>query len=198
MKLIKYQIIYADPCWDYKGQTQHGGKKTSNTGGALSHYPTLKLKELKNINISLVTDTNCLMFMWSSSPHLDQAIELLKAWGFAYSTIAFVWDKQRVNPSFYTMSQCEICIVGKKGKIPQPRGVRNIRQFVSEMRGKHSAKPAEVRKRIELMFPEQKKLELFAREKVDGWDRLGNEIDGYDLRTILPVSPSNNEMVFFT
>ena len=90
--------------------------------------------------------------MWSSSPHLDQAIELLKAWGFAYSTIAFVWDKQRVNPSFYTMSQCEICIVGKKGKIPQPRGVRNIRQFVSEMRGKHSAKPAEVRKRIELML----------------------------------------------
>ena len=43
----KYQIIYADPCWNYKGQTQHGGKKTSDTGAAEKHYPTMKLKELK-------------------------------------------------------------------------------------------------------------------------------------------------------
>jgi N6-adenosine-specific RNA methylase IME4 len=101
----------------------------------------------------------------------------MKAWGFAYKTIAFVWDKQKVNPGYYTMSQCEICLVGKKGTIPAPRGTRNERQFLSEMRGRHSTKPDEIRKRIERMFPTQKKIELFARETVEGWDAWGNEVE---------------------
>jgi N6-adenosine-specific RNA methylase IME4 len=88
-----------------------------------------------------------------------------------------VWDKQKVNPGFYTMSQVELCLIGKRGKIPKPRGARNIRQMVSVMRQKHSAKPEEVRKRIEEMFPEQTKLEMFAREAPEGWDVHGNEIE---------------------
>lgn len=75
------------------------------------------------------------------------------------------------------MSQVELCLIGKRGKIPKPRGARNIRQMVSVMRGKHSAKPSEVRKRIEEMFPEQSKLEMFAREASDGWDIHGNEVE---------------------
>ena len=175
---VKYEIIYADPPWDYKGQTQHGGKKTSDTGGALSHYPTMKLKDLIDLKpmIDNLADNNCLLFMWTSSPHLDQAIELLKGWGFKYATISFIWDKQRVNPGFYTMAQCEIVITGKRGRIPKNRGARNIRQFYSEMRGRHSAKPHEIRRRIELMFPEQNKIELFARERFEGWDSWGNEL----------------------
>ena len=119
--------------------------------------------------------TDCLLFMWSSSPHLDQAIDLMKHWGFKWSTVGFCWDKTRVNPSFYTMSQIELCLIGKKGKIPQPRGARNVRQYVEHPREKHSKKPHEVRKRIELMFPTQNKIELFAREKAIGWDSWGNE-----------------------
>ena len=123
---------------------------------------------------SIIAD-DCLLFMWTSSPHLDQAIELGKAWGFQWSTIGFVWDKQRVNPGYYTMSQCELCLIFKRGKIPQPRGRRDIRQLVSELRGAHSAKPDEVRKRIEAMFPKQAKIELFARTKARGWDCWGDE-----------------------
>ena len=173
-----YQIIYCDPPWDYKGQTQHNGKGGKETGGALKHYPTMKLSEMKGMKewIQSLCNDDCLMFMWTSSPHLDQAIELMKSWGFKWSTIGFVWDKQMVNPSFYTLSQIEICLIGKRGRIPKPRGARNIRQFVSEKRGKHSQKPHEVRKRIEQMFPTQKKIELFAREKYDGWDSWGNEV----------------------
>ena len=173
-----YQIIYCDPPWDYKGQTQHNGKGGKETGGALKHYPTMKLSEMKEMKewIQSLCDDDCLLFMWTSSPHLDQAIELMKSWGFKWSTIGFVWDKQMVNPSFYTLSQVEICLLGKRGRIPKPRGARNIRQFVSEKHRKHSKKPHEVRKRIEQMFPTQKKIELFAREKHDGWDSWGNEV----------------------
>ena len=175
---MKYQVIYCDPPWDYKGQTQHGGKGKSDTGSALAHYPTMKLPELIALKpmIDKLADDDCMLFMWTSSPHLDQAIDLIKGWGFKWATIGFVWDKQKVNPGFYTMSQCELCLIGKKGKIPKPRGARNIRQFVSEMRGRHSAKPHEVRLRIEQMFPEQNKIELFARERVEGWDAWGNEV----------------------
>ena len=173
---MKFDIIYCDPPWDYKGQKQHAGKDSNDTGGANSHYSTMKIKDLKALPVKKISADNCLLFMWATSPHLDQAIELLKHWGFKWSTIGFVWDKQRVNPSFYTMSQCEICLIGKKGKIPQPRGARNVRQFVSELRTKHSKKPDEVRKRIEKMFPTQKKVELFARQETEGWYYWGNEV----------------------
>jgi N6-adenosine-specific RNA methylase IME4 len=101
----------------------------------------------------------------------------MESWGFKYATIAFIWHKQRTNPGHYTMSECEICLVGKRGTIPTPRGARNVRQFLSKMRGKHSAKPNEIRARIEAMFPTQNKVELFARQNVLGWDAWGNECE---------------------
>lgn len=174
----KYQVIYCDPPWDYKGQKQHNGKGGSDTGGATTHYGTVTTKQLKRLSVSSICDDDCLIFMWVTSPHLDQGIDLMKAWGFKYATIAFVWDKVRVNPGFYTMSQCEICLVGKKGKIPQPRGARNIRQYIKSKRTKHSEKPQEVMHRITAMFPTQNKIELFARRKnISGWSFWGNEVD---------------------
>lgn len=170
-----YSIIYCDPPWDYAGREQHNNVKENKS--VINHYPTMKLEDLKKLNVQSICEKDCLLFMWSSSPHLPQAIQLMESWGFEYKTIAFVWDKQRVNPGYYTMSQCEICLVGKRGRIPSPRGSKNIRQFLSEVRGRHSAKPIEVRKRIELMFPTQKKVELFSREKVEGWDCWGNEVE---------------------
>jgi N6-adenosine-specific RNA methylase IME4 len=172
---MSYEILYADPPWDYNGKLQHAnGKKP--VASAIDHYNTMKLDDLIKLNVNGVAAPNSLLFMWSSSPHLPQAIDLMKAWGFQYKTIAFVWYKEKTNPGYYTMSECEICIVGKKGNIPSPRGARNIRQFLSKLRGKHSEKPSEIRERIEKMFPTQKKLELFAREKKDGWDVFGNEV----------------------
>ena len=173
---MNYEIIYCDPPWDYKGQTQHNGKGGKDTGGALSHYSTMKLKDLKKLDIPSICAENCLMFMWATSPHLDQAIELLKHWGFSWATIGFVWDKKKVNPGFYTMSQCEIVLIGKRGKIPKPRGARNIRQLIRIERGKHSEKPNEVRIRIDKMFPTQKKIELFARTTYNDWHVWGNEV----------------------
>ena len=131
---------------------------------------------MKKLKISAIADDDSLLFMWASNPHLEQATDLGKAWGFKYKTVAFVWDKQRVNPGYYTMSQVELCLVGKRGRIPQPRGARNVRQFLSSPRGIHSSKPEEVRQRIEQMFPTQKKIELFARTEAPGWDHWGNGV----------------------
>ena len=173
----RYDVIYADPPWDYQGQLQHAGAGSGDTGGAVRHYSTVRLSDLKQLEVESIAAGDSLLFLWATSPHLDQAIELGKAWGFDWATVAFVWDKQRVNPGFYTMSQCELCLVFKRGRIPQPRGARNVRQLLSERRAAHSRKPAEVRRRIEEMFPQQRKIELFAREaEVPGWDVWGAEI----------------------
>lgn len=159
----KFDIIYADPPWDYKGQLQHAGPGSGDSGGAARHYPTVTLGNLKALPVQNIARQDCLLFMWATSPHLDQAIDLGQAWGFNWATVAFVWDKVRVNPGFYTMSQCELCLVFKRGRIPRPRGARDVRQLLREKRREHSRKPDEVRQRIEAMFPESFKIELFAR-----------------------------------
>jgi len=172
----KYSIIYADPPWTYKSKECLA--KTSILNGKLNtHYKTMSLIEIKELNIKDISEDNSLLFLWVVSPMLDDGISLMESWGFQYSTIAFVWHKQRVNPGSYTMSECEICLVGKRGTIPKHRGSRNVRQFLSEMRGKHSAKPNEIRNRIKEMFPLHNKIELFAREETKGWDVWGNEVE---------------------
>ena len=174
---MKYEIIYADPAWEYN--TKECLAKTSILNGELNtHYSTMTLKELKALDVQSISDKNCMLFLWVVSPMLKEGIEVMEAWGFKYATIAFIWHKQRTNPGYYTMSECEICVVGKKGKIPTPRGSRNERQFLSELRTKHSKKPDEIRNRINRMFPEQTKIELFARQRYENWDAWGNEVEG--------------------
>jgi N6-adenosine-specific RNA methylase IME4 len=182
----KYDIIYADPPWDYGGKMQFdkSGKKEVNINwnnnifisAANFKYPTLKTEEMMKIPINEIAKDDCLLFMWVTNPHLSQGIELGKAWGFAYKTVAFVWDKMNHNPGQYTLSYCELCLVFKRGKIPKPRGARNIKQLVREPRGEHSEKPLEVLKGIEQMFPTQERIELFARHKPEGWDVWGLDV----------------------
>ncbi len=171
----RFAILYADPPWDYKGQLQHAGEGSGDTGGAKRHYPTVPLGELKRLPVSRIAASDSLLFLWATSPHLDQAIDLGRAWGFAWATVAFIWDKVRVNPGHYTLSQCELCLVFKRGRIPHPRGARNIRQYLQEKRSRHSAKPEEVRRRIEAMFPDHPRIELFARRQIPGWTCWGLE-----------------------
>src|SRR3989344_61142 len=139
-------------------------------------YPTLKTEELKKLPVQEIANNDCLLFMWTSNPHLAQAVALGEAWGFDYKTVAFVWDKMNHNPGQYTLSNCELCLVFKRGKIPKPRGARNIKQLVRVRRGEHSEKPKEVMGAIEKMFPHHKRIELFARNKADGWTAWGLDV----------------------
>ena len=182
----KYDVIYADPPWDYGGKMQYDKSsiKTENKdfeknvfiSAAIFKYPTLKLKQLIELDVNSIAADNCILFMWTTGPQFANAIELGQAWGFEYKTVAFVWDKQVHNPGRYTLSQTEFVLAFKKGKFPQPRGARNIRQMVAVPRGKHSEKPLEVIAGITKMFPEQEKIELFARNNFKGWDNWGLEI----------------------
>ena len=182
----RYDIIYADPPWDYGGKMQFDKSSKSAAeidlgkkifiSAANFKYPTVKTKDLKKIPIDEIANDDCLLFMWVTNPHLAQGIELGNAWGFEYKTVAFVRNKMVHNPGQYTMSYCELCLVFKRGRIPRPRGARNIKQLVEEKRTKHSKKPKVILENIDKMFPSQSKIELFAREKPEGWDVWGLDV----------------------
>jgi len=179
----KFDIIYADPPWHYNGKLQFDKSSKSKENIDFSRkifissagfkYPTLKTSELMKIPVHEIAKDDCLLFMWTTNPHLAQAIELGKAWGFEYKTVAFVWDKMNHNPGQYTLSYCELCLLFKRGRIPRPRGARNVKQLIRIPRKGHSEKPIEVRQGIEKMFPSQKRIELFARKKIKGWSAWG-------------------------
>lgn len=187
----KHSIIYADPPWDYGGKLQFDKSSTSKDkldpnkkifiSSASFKYPTLKTKDLMRLRIADIADDDCILFMWSTNPHLAQAIELGAAWGFEYKTVAFVWNKMVHNPGQYTLSNCELCLLFKRGKIPRPRGARNVQQLISSPRRKHSVKPDEVRDAIVKMFPEQSKIELFARRESEGWSEWGLDVLNYQM-----------------
>lgn len=178
----KFDIIYADPPWDYNGKMQFDKSGLNENfdpnkkvfiSSASFKYPTLKTNELKKLDVQSICADDALLFMWTTGPFLDQSIDLGQSWGFDYKTIAFVWNKMRHNPGQYTLSYCELCLVFKKGRIPKPRGARNIKQLVEIPRGEHSEKPLEVLQSIGKMFPTQRKIELFARSTEEGWTPWG-------------------------
>ena len=182
----KYDVIYADPPWDYGGKMQFdksssgvdkiNWNKSIFISSANFKYPTLKLRELQKIPIHQIAKDDSLLFMWVTSPHLANGIDLGQSWGFEYKTVGFVWDKMAHNPGKYTLSYCELCLVFKRGRIPTPRGTRNEKQLLKIPRGMHSSKPAEVRDAIQRMFPTQQRIELFARHRPKNWDVWGLDV----------------------
>jgi len=185
-----FDVIYADPPWDYDGREQFGfaGDVGRSSGGAIKQYITLSLSEICALGVAEIAARNAILFLWATGPQLRAAMDVIDAWGFDYKTIAFVWDKERINPGYYTLSQHEVCLAAKRGNIPAPRGARNVRQLVRETRGQHSQKPHEVRERIARMFPAQRKLELFARSPASGWEAWGNQAG------LLPPAPPSRQL----
>lgn len=171
----KYQIIYADPPWQYQD------KSKSHGGGAESHYPCMSTAELCALNVPTADDA--VLLLWTTFPQLEEAFKVIKAWGFRYKTGAFTWVKTNKDGSVYmgmgrhTRANAEVCLLAVKG-----RGVRRINASIRNTmlfpRGRHSAKPKEFREAIVSLYGDLPRLELFAREKTDGWDVWGNEVTG--------------------
>ncbi len=183
----RYDIIYADPPWHYNGKLQFDKSGTLEKNkdwknkifisSASFKYPTIPINELKKLRVQQIAKDDSLLFLWTTNPHLAQAIELGISWGFEYKTVAFVWNKLSHNPGHYTLSYCELCLLFKRGRIPTPRGARNVKQLIEVPRNNHSEKPIEVAQGILRMFPSQSRIELFARDRKEGFDSWGLEVD---------------------
>ena len=175
----RYSIIYADPPWAYLwGTGKDGGHFAPE-----KHYPTMTTEEICALKVRELRAPNCVLALWTTSPCLPDAFEVLKAWGFKYKTVLFVWLKLNpaagtivCGPGSYTRSACEYVLLGMRGHIKRV-SKKPISQVLEAPRGMHSAKPAMVRDLLVELFGDLPRVELFARQKVAGWDAFGNEVD---------------------
>jgi N6-adenosine-specific RNA methylase IME4 len=163
----KYRIIYADPPWKY------GNSMPLGTTEPQDYYLLMDTMDICAMPIKDITEKDAVLFLWSTSPHLPEALEVAKAWGFTYKT-TFIWDKIKHNMGHYNSVRHEILLVCTKGACT-PDVKRLFDSVVSEERTEHSKKPNVFREIIETIYTYGNKIELFARETPEGWDVFGNQ-----------------------
>jgi len=196
----KYQIIYADPPWEYKNNRSSlrniGRGSNNETKQGRLPYPSMSLENIESLNINPFLDKNCALFLWTTTPYLEKSFKVIKSWGFEYKTIAFCWLKtyQSRKPktleyylksvygmNYYTKLNFELCLLAIKGKMT-PISHRVSGQIIAP-RKLHSQKPDEAKERIVELFGDLQRVELFARQKTEGWDVWGNEVES-DIKLI--------------
>lgn len=176
----KYQLIYADPPWNFETWSQKGEKKSAS-----NHYSIMTMDDIGNLPISSISDDNCILFMWATDPLLPKQIQIMEKWGFTYKTVGFVWIKTNrktmssfIGLGYYTRSNPEYCLVGVKGYVGRPER-KDISEVVMNPIREHSQKPDIIYEHLEAMYPDFSKIELFCRGGRSGWTSWGNEVGKY-------------------
>ena len=174
----KFNVIYADPPWSFNSKKTGGSMKS----GASQHYDVMSIEDLKSLPVEKLSSDNCLLVMWWVGAMPQEAINLVEAWGFKLKNMnGFVWNKLTVKGlpffgmGYYTRAGSESAIIAIKGK-PDIKS-RSVRAVITSPVGKHSEKPNDFREAInELMGKECPKIELFARQRHEGFESWGNEL----------------------
>ena len=163
----KYRVIYADPPWGYKNTQPDYHTEQRD------HYPVKTVEEVREMPVSELLTDDAVLFLWVTSPILEESFEVVNSWGFEYKA-SFVWDKVKHNMGHYNSVRHEILLVCVKGSC-QPDVRKLYDSVVTEERTEHSKKPEIFYEIIETLYPYGKRLELFSRNARDGWDRYGYE-----------------------
>jgi len=167
--LQKYKLIYADPPWQYRNKTT--GR--NNKSGAASKYDTISLEDLCKYPISHITEKDAALFLWCTTPLLPHGFEVMNAWGFEYKTTIY-WRKiMSQGLGNWFRGQVEVLLVGVKGKL-KPFHCQKA-NFLQTKVGKHSQKPKQIYGLLESLDLNPK-IELFARDRIQGWDAWGTEL----------------------
>jgi N6-adenosine-specific RNA methylase IME4 len=162
----RYGVLYADPPWRFEPRSRETGMDRA----ADNHYPTMTLEQIKALAVPAAKD--CVLFLWATAAMLPEAHKVMEAWDFTYKS-RYIWVKDRISTGYWVRDQAEELLVGTRGKIPAPAPGQQYASVVRAAVGEHSAKPAIFREMIETMFPHLPRIELFARQAHEGWDRWG-------------------------
>lgn len=166
----KYQVIYADPPWEY-GQEQHSKEKQKTV--LETHYPTMPTEDICALPINELAADNSVLFLWTTSPKLFEAKQVIDAWGFEYKS-SMIWDKVKHNVGYYVSVRHEFLLICTKGScLPDNPKLYDSVQTIE--RTEHSKKPTEFYEIIEDIY-HGKKIELFSRKLRKNWSSWGNEL----------------------
>jgi N6-adenosine-specific RNA methylase IME4 len=168
----KYRVIYADPPWSYGNRMDEALTKGASVPE--TYYPCMSIEDICEIPIHEISEDNAVLFLWTTSPLLEDSFKVISAWGFKYKT-SFIWDKILHNMGHYNSVRHEFLLVATRGSCT-PDIKKLYDSVVSVERGEHSAKPQIFREMIDMIYPNGKRIEIFARMKIEGWDNYGNQI----------------------
>ncbi len=170
----KYSVIYADPPWKYTSGDQHTDVTQDTVIG--THYQSMTIPELCALPVIDLATDNSVLFLWVTSPLLDESFDIIDAWGFEYKT-SIVWDKVKHNVGNYVSVRHEFLLICTRGSFTPTMEALKLEDSVQVVeRTEHSTKPEAFRAIIEMLYPDEKYIELFARRRVDGWDTWGDEV----------------------
>lgn len=179
----KYGVILADPPWQYDNYAAPPGEVHDRARGAQKHYPTMTVEQLSNMPIRQLATDDCVLFMWAVWPLIEDAFLLIRAWGFTYKTLAFDWIKLNksglgifVGMGNYSRSNPEPCLLAFRGD-PVPVSDHSVSAVCMTPVMEHSRKPEVVHSKIDRLYPDRDKIELFARRPYPGWSVYGNEVE---------------------
>ena len=167
MPTNKYRVIYADPPWKYGNSMPEYFSEQAN------HYQLMTIEEICDLKIKDIAEENAVLFLWATSPILEESFEVIKAWGFKYKT-SFIWDKIKHNMGHYNSVRHEFLLVCTRGSCT-PDIQKLFDSVQSIERAEHSKKPEIFREIIDTIYSYGKRIELFARNKTEGWEVFGNE-----------------------
>jgi N6-adenosine-specific RNA methylase IME4 len=181
----RYGVILADPPWTFVV----GSDAWMSTSSPSNHFVTASREEIAALQVDDIAADDCVLFMWSTGPHLDQALYVMDAWGFTYKSQA-VWVKDKRATGYWFRGQHELLLVGTRGDVVAPAEGTQWSSVIEAPRGRHSEKPDKAYELIEHHFPNLPKIELYARQRRPGWDSWGLEApaaadDGLDIPACL-------------
>lgn len=165
----QYQVLYIDPPWRFYGIIPAAML-------AEAEYPTMTDDELVEFGtkVNEIAPDDAVIFMWTTNIKLPMAIELLKEWGFTHrGQIVWVKTRSAANATDWLHLRHEILLIGSRGNLIPMETPPSV---IEADTLRHSQKPAVFRQWIERMFPNHKRIELFARQPSDDWSVWGNEV----------------------
>src|SRR5580700_6132146 len=176
----RYGTILIDPPWRFANRTG----KMAPEHKRLRRYPTMSFDEIAALPIASHAMAKSHLYMWCPNALLLEALQIMKGWGFVYKT-NIVWYKTRKDGGpdgrgvgFYFRNVTEMLLFGTRGKLRTLAPGRRQVNIVMTRKEEHSRKPREMYRVIEECSPGPF-LELFARERVDGWTQWGDQVDSY-------------------
>jgi len=169
-----YPVVYADPPWQFRVYDENSSI-ASEYGAAGVHYPCMSTDAICALPVKESATDAAALFLWTTAPHLPEALQVITAWGFEYKTHV-VWVKDWIGVGFWVHNQHEILLVAARGDMPTPAPANRPPSVITAPRREHSRKPDEAYVLIERMYPDLPKIELFARQTRPGWAAWGNQV----------------------